>query len=62
MAETIDVRRHLTFTVESVSGGISLVVREHDSSFGWVLSPIIASRLAEALIDALTIRELKKRR
>jgi hypothetical protein len=61
MAETIEVGPNLSFTVENVSHGVSLVVRERNAQLGWVLSPKTASQLAEAITDALTIGKLKTR-
>ena len=61
MAETIEVGPNLSFTVENVSHGISLVVRERNAQLRWVLSPKTASQLAEAITDALTIGKLKTR-
>jgi len=52
---------NLSFSVDNVSHGITFGVCDRGARFGWVLSPITVSRLAEALTDAVTIRELKER-
>jgi len=61
MAEKIDVGPNLSFSVDNVSHGISFGVCDRGAQFGWVLSPVTVSRLAEALNDAVMIRKLKKR-
>ena len=61
MAETIEVGPNLSFTVDNVSHGISFGVVDRGSQLGWVLSPVTATRLAEALADAVTARKLKHR-
>jgi hypothetical protein len=61
MAEKIEVGPNLSFAVDNVSHGISFGVCDRGAQFGWVLSPVTVSRLAEALTDAVAMQKLKKR-
>ena len=61
VAEKIEVGPNLSFAVDNVSHGISFGVCDRGAQFGWVLSPVTVSRLAEALSDAVAVRKLKKR-
>jgi hypothetical protein len=61
MTEKIEGGPNLSFTVDNVSHGISFGVCDRGSQFGWVLSPVTVTRLAEALADAVTARKLEKR-
>ena len=61
MAETIEAGPNLSFTIDNVSHGVRLTIRERNAELNWVLHPNTVSRLVEALNDALVIGSLKQR-